>query len=184
MANSIDEIIENCVERHGLEVTDNNKEMYEEFLKRQLLAHPEYDLNQQAPNPGKRIFPYLNLMGNKLMLFSYLDAETSIIAGYKGNTKIKKVESIDDWYLLRPAELGAGALPQGGTPSRKTDITFFSLYISVMQEHTKYGFPSWGELIDELGFDSELNSHFKGLISYDKVLNSHSPTPITQDFRR
>lgn len=188
MRNTISDMIRACEENYGLEVSDNNRNKYVGFLERQLKSHPEYDLNLRTPHPNKKIFSYLNLMRDKLLLFSYLIGETSIVAGYKGHTEERRVRSIDDLYLLRPSELGGtiGGDLEGIERSRKmalrqTDRNLLSLYWLFRINHSNYKhfWPSWGNMIDELGKDKEVIKYFKQKITYKMVKKCKSPNPLT-----
>lgn len=129
MTNNIDSVIWNCERTYGLNVTEENKDKFIGFIKRQLRLHKDYDLNFRTS--GKRNpYPYLNHLVNKLYLLSILIGKTSINAGYLDNiverrigwyslgdaktdgtiaheSEIKpKEERYKDLYLLRKAEIG------------------------------------------------------------------------------
>lgn len=165
MLNTINDVIIAWEEKYGLKTTNRNKDIG--FLERQLKAHPDYDLNKQTPHPIMKIFPYLNLMRDKLLLFYYLIGETIIIAGYKDhevkrrigwytpgdkrpdgciaeNWELKpKEERKEDLYLLRISELGCVRGDIGiierlkKIDLKKTDKHLFSVYNLFQVNHSR-----------------------------------------------
>jgi len=187
MVNTLEDVINVCKERYGLEVNNKNKDKYTQFLKRQLNAHIKYNINEKIPardNP----FPYFSLMVSKLKLFSYLVGETKITAGYEGYTRKKRINSVKDLYLLRPSELGgtiSGSLKSHEQAvrrkSRNTDkklcslYTSFQNYIQKNKSINKQVWSNWGDAVEELGQDKEVVRYFGREIKYEMVLNCPSP---------
>ena len=100
MVATLEDMINVCKERYGLEVNNKNKDKYIQFLKRQLDAHSEYGINERIQARDNLPFSYFdlmvskfNLMVSKLQLFSYLIGETKIIVGYEGHTKEKRIKA-------------------------------------------------------------------------------------------
>lgn len=114
MLDTIDDVIERCKNRFGLVVVDQdrgiqdgieeNKSKFVDFLVRYFESHTDYYLNQHTKNNNH--YPYQTLMNDILFLFSIMDGQTPVIAGYMGHEEEKRMQSVMDLYLLRPAELG------------------------------------------------------------------------------
>ena len=180
MANTLDDVIKTCVYRHQLAITPATRNKYLAFLQRQLSRHPEYDLNFRAPRAKKNPYPTLNLMVDKLLLFSYLIGEIPIIAGYKDHAERRQIISANDLYLLRLTEIGhAGQSYATRGILRQTDRRLYDLAARFTNHKSRYGFHSWGEAIDELGQDEEVVRYFGQQITYAMVRNCKSPNPLT-----
>lgn len=212
MLDTIDDVIERCKNGYGLVVVDQNtgiqegieenKSKFVDFVVRHLKAHPDYNLNQRTKNNNH---PYKTLMSHILFLFSIMDGQTPVIAGYMGHTEEKRMQSVMDLYLLRPAELGAivGGDREAEASIKKhydrlTDERLFSLYTSFAVRHYRnHNFPNWGSAINDLGTDKEVFNHLTqdeekvrafeettnikitDYITYQMVLKCHSPNPLT-----
>lgn len=176
--NTLDDVIKECQEKYVLGVTERNRSKYVAFLQRQLKAHPDYNLNFRT-EATKNPFPYFNLIVDKLLLFSYLIGETPIIAGYKEHTEVKRIKSIRDLYLLRPAEMGYGRRASKSALMRRTDRRLFDLCHRFYNKKNIFKSQNWGEAIDELGRDIVVIRHFGQKITYDMVKSCPSPNPLT-----
>jgi len=194
----IDDIIERCRKQYGLVVIDKgtkpNKSEFVDFNVRHLETHPDYDLNHGYRGQHK----YRNLMRNILFLFSIMNGQTTVIAGYQGHGEEKRMQSVMDLYLLRPSELGYDT---GGdielSKIRRTDAKLLSLLTSITGQHRNNHFPNWSTLINELGMDERVFEHLTqdkekvrayeketGITITDRITNEMvkkcpSPTPMT-----
>lgn len=167
MINTINDVVRAREEKYELKTTNKNRDEDIGFLERQLNTHPNYDLNKRNLKGQLNPFPYLNLMRDKLLLFSYLTGETPIIAGYKDHEVKRRIgwytsgdkrldgsivkrwelkpikERKKDLYLLRPSDLGCvhGNLEDieksRKTDLKKTDEHLFSLYNLFQVNHSR-----------------------------------------------
>lgn len=189
MPKSLDDVIQACRDKYELAAEGKVREKYIHFLERQLQAHPEYDINKKSgeldfglegeskphSDSGNNYFPYFNLMLNKLLLFSYLAGDTPIIAGQEGDTRKERISSAKDLYLLKGRELGAS-----DAKKNRTDSRLFRLYGRINNKSNYYGFPDWGDCIDELGRDREVVIHFGQRIDYNMVKECHSRKAVAK----
>ncbi|MBW2989348.1 hypothetical protein KY358_03450 [Candidatus Woesearchaeota archaeon] len=182
MPKTLDDVIETYEKKYGLKVTKKNKVKYKRFLGRQLKEHKGYNLNEKKDYHYRKVFPYMNLMVDRLLLFSYLIGETPIVAGNVLKTEVKKIQGVEDLYLLRPAEVGETHYDRKykdkGGMKNKTDDRLFKLYGRI--RNTKKLGGNWGETIDDLGKDKEVSRHFGQRIDYNMVLACPSPNTLTQ----
>jgi hypothetical protein len=178
-----EEILKTANKRYGLEVTDDNREKYTQFLKRRerkyLKEHEGYDLDVtiQSNKGVKSPFLYRKLLADELMLFSYFIGESAIISGQIGKTRRKKVQSISDLYLFRNNEIGLGNGPHA--TENRTDITIISLYRSFTNNSHKFPgiYPTRSKAFDEIGKDPGVVKCLGQEISNDIVNRTPSPNP-------
>lgn len=188
--NTLEDVVKGCKEEFKIK----NDNIYLPFLKRQETRERSrnwsYDLDFIDTGINKP--HYFHMMVCKLMLFSYLSGITGIRAGYNADLekgiKAKKVnrriKSVNDLYLLRPAEF-MGATKNNISPEerkrikemRQTDKRLCKLYnIFTSRAYKKETvWQKWGEVIDELGHDDFLHNYFGVRISYSMVKRCPSP---------
>lgn len=190
---SIEDVIKDCESRYHINFDD--PEYYLGFISRQLKQNKDYKLNSRdEPFSTSTRHPYVAILSDNLLLFSYITGKNIIIAGYKGAEQEKKILSVSDLYLLRPAEIGS----TGGSLSYEdrirsselmiTDQRLWRLYVTIRgrKKYLKeiYGInaKNWNETITELGQDEEVIRHFGQIISYEMVQKCHSPNPYVYDY--
>jgi len=184
---TIDDIIDACKnEKYGLNITDENRSMYHDFLTRhkELVkykikkAKPDADLNDKKTK--EHIF---YLLRDLTLTFAYLMGDLPITAGWKDDqedhTKTKRIKSVKDLYLLRRSEIGFGR--EGKEAKRKTDQNLYALVGRCYGHRKRLGYGAWGDLIDEAGKDKYVVERYGKEITNQMVRESHSENELTFD---
>ena len=105
MMNTIEDVVRICEKRHELRVKKESRPSILGFLRRDLALNPWYDLDYHT-NAKHHAFPIMNILVDKLLLFSYLTGRSEIIVGSRERPEGKLITSALDLYLLRPSTVG------------------------------------------------------------------------------
>jgi len=139
MGHSIDDVIEACRVEFRLEVTDENKRQYANFLRSQLKKHPEYDLDAKPRN--SHIYHHLELLAHKLKIFAYLTRQEGVRERLCDDEKI--LETDESLRLLRI---------MGNSSGMWGDDNACRIYLqSGRAKKRDPDLPSYKEIIDEIG---------------------------------
>ena len=174
----LERILEAYEKKFGLKV-GRLKTKYIRFLERQLEAHPEYDLEYHHPKGrggGVTRNPWINLLADKLLLFSYMLGEALIVVkkgrkrmiGRFSNGNLKPVEKrAEDLVLLSYKSMGYGRYKE-----KRTDARLCQLLARQNCRRDKPCFKEkyqdWRSIIDELGRDQEVRKYFGREVSYER----------------
>lgn len=159
MPNTIEDVVSECIGRYGLEVTDENNELYHDFLKRQLEAHEDYNLNFDVSQINIPNYPFVNLLSDKLYLFSVLIRQSRVrVDEFAEDTE---TELIDTDEKLNGLKLG------GSVSDSWIDSNLHRLYIRRRRKAKKYGTMTYTEIIDELGKDPKVVEIWGRELSYN-----------------
>lgn len=161
MAYRLEEIIDFCEKGHGVLFKDRTTLI--NFLRMQLINHKDYRSN------SKNNYFYFEILADKLLLFSYLIGKTSIVLGRGDDVRLCKIESIQDFYLLKSAE------PRFILDRSQVDPALANLFLRInnrKKKKTKYNLQTWKEHIDELGKCQEVIKYFGRAITYENVKSS------------
>ncbi|MBI2650163.1 hypothetical protein HYX04_02510 [Candidatus Woesearchaeota archaeon] len=175
---TLDGVIEEALKTSRIRIGKAKRAQYLDFLKRQLKTHPHYNINSQNESSRKNIFPYSDLLVDKLLVFSYLLGEISIVNGYDGNVGKRRIKDISDLYLLKGVEIEPRRqLYVRLGLAKAVDISLNKLYKRVEYRHKKLDrgkFPNWSKIIDELGREPAVKAYFKKEITYKMVTDTPS----------
>ena len=175
----LEKVLETYEEQFGFS-TDRLKSKYIGFLERQLESHPEYDLEYKrvkGKGQGATAYPWLNLMIDKLLLFSYMIGEAPILASIgnkrrigrdkKGKLKPIKERALDLRFLSGKS-LGENTKHK----KNRTDIRLYRMYCRQVNRKYKPAYEnhhqSWRSIIDELGQDPEVMKYFGRPAFYER----------------
>jgi len=189
MVNSLNDILEYCKDKYKLTASTGDNEFYISFLQRQEVREKtrNHDYNLDFKTSKNRGFGrYFKEMADKLLVFAYLSGRKEIIAGYNGNTEIKRISSVDDLYLLRPAEIGRQSKENEDFTysiplERRTDLRLYHLITRISKRKSVLKTQNWSETINEICKDEEVIKHFCQEIDYKMILASKSPNPLTHN---
>ena len=188
MAQSLESVLEHFKNKYALDLDGTNRSFYLSFLQRQEAReksmHTDYNLESRRSDNRRVGKPYFNVMVDKLLLFSYLTGKMEIIAGYNDNAEIKRIESINNLYLLRPAEIGRQTRQNEDFSYRmptekRTDLVLYHLISRIISRKQRSKTQNWPEMINELAEDEGVIDHFGQKINYQMVLKCKSPNPLT-----
>ncbi|MBW2999528.1 hypothetical protein KY339_02545 [Candidatus Woesearchaeota archaeon] len=178
MEKGLEKVLETYEEQFGFS-TEGLKEKYIGFLERQFELHPEYDLEYKrvkGRGRGATEYPWLNLIIDKLLLFSYMIGEAPILASrgnvrFIGRHKNKKLKPIEE----RAVDLrffSGKAMGEGKHKKNRTDKRLYRLYARQLNRKYKPAFKgnhqSWRDIIDELGQDIEVMKYFGRRVTYER----------------
>ncbi|HLF55028.1 MAG TPA: hypothetical protein VI612_04885 [Candidatus Nanoarchaeia archaeon] len=157
---TIDDVVKECQSTYQLAVTDQNKEKYAAFVKRQSRKHKLDDQKN------------FTLLVDKLMLFSYLIRQSSVeVRGFDTKIVIDKDEKLP---ALRV---------RGHGPYLWDDNTLYSIYARREYNHIAHKLPRYTAIIDELGRDTEVVAIWGRRLSYDKDVGRKLDSPRTKAFK-
>ena len=171
----LEEILDLCKEEHSLNI-NNNRESAIGFLQRQLKLHQEYNLGYHRGGNGLTLYPWINLLVDKLLLRSYINGDMQITVSDGTNRNIGKSENIlkpieeraEDLVLLAPTTFGYTA----EYIKNRTDMRLYHLFTRHNVRRYKPCFmktyQNWGDLIDEIGRDKETVKYFGRVIRYKR----------------
>src|SRR3989344_3540483 len=145
---SLDDVIGEAQEHYGLAVTEQNHSLYQGFLKRQQYKH-HYNLERRTSGGTK---PYVDLLIDSLLLFSYLMRE-----------RITKDETGQDTRLDSEEKLH---LLQTPGEDRTSDSRLRTLYTRRRVARQRFRMPTYVELVDEIGSDPEVRKLWGRKITY------------------
>ena len=171
---TIDDIISVYENHFKFEVSDGNRDNYRAFLERQLQTHSEIDLEfERERGRGRGITKHLwvNLLVDKLLLFSYIIGNTPIVVDLEGNERrIGRYEG----HNLKPINERANdlILLSGASKQKMTDKKLRHLYVNLTRRKytgtLKEKMQTWTDLINEIGKDPSVIEYFGGVISYQR----------------
>jgi len=150
---------------YKLEINIKNGKRYTGFLKRQLDAHPDYNIGHRpAKNRITNIFPYRNLMVDKLLIFLYLMGERKVkgeFLGYNGKyIKYPEGTPLDTDEKLR-------LLKQQGVHQLMWDDSDLGRMFSRRRTgKSRFGMLGYAEVINEVGRDPEVKELWGREITY------------------
>lgn len=156
---TLDEIIASAKRDYGLSVTETNLPPFKSFLKRQMRAHPEYDLEFKPAPRAHRI--YVDLLVDKSLLFAYLFRQRAV---YQDGTETV-LDSDEKLALLKayPSDLPSW-------PDRRLAC----IYTRRSSACHKYGQDSlmlYVQIINEVGKDPAVVSLWGKEIQYEREIS-------------
>jgi hypothetical protein len=174
----LEKVLETYESTFGLS-TERKKAMYVGFLERQFKLHPEYDLEYKRPKGkgrGTTAYPWLNLIIDKLLMFSYMIGEAPILASRR---KVKCIGRHKDGKLKPVKEravdlrlFSGKAMGEGKHKSNRSDMKLYRLYARQVNRKYKPTFENhhqnWRSIIDELGRDIEVMKYFGRRVTYER----------------
>lgn len=155
---TLEDVVRIAQENHGLNVTEENRPKYIGFIQRQLDLH-KYDLNERAPkvplaNNNAVYFLYLNLVGDKLLLFARLIREERVTDEFYDETILDSDEKLK--------------LLQAKTREEWTDERLKNLYRRRDRNKIRYKLMRYTEIIDDIGKDRDVVEIWGRELSYEK----------------
>lgn len=167
MSNNLDDVINLCIERN-LEVNDENKGLSVEFLQDQLKKHPEHKLDFVDDSVRDYKFPYVDLLADKLLIFSYLTRRKEVQINYY-SLETTSLDSDDKLHLLKVV-----------SPKTESwdDMNLFNLYTRRNKGYKKYGMQDYKQIIDEIGAHPKVVEMWGRELTYDKDVYFRQPKRI------
>ncbi len=150
----IEDIIGECAHAYKLDINPENKETYDAFIERQLAKAPE-----------KIDKAYKSLLTDKLLLFAYLIGEKPV---HESRTRPPvKIKRIDQLHFLRI---------RGFDTMVWDDAILGQINCRRTYGKSRYGFPTYVEIIDELGEEPAVIKKWKRKITYKDDIRMNTPT--------
>ncbi|MBW3022828.1 hypothetical protein KY308_01880 [Candidatus Woesearchaeota archaeon] len=160
MPNTLDDVVKLCREKYTLKVDRGNTKKYNAFLVRQQERH---GYNIQAEKNGQ--FVFLNLLADKLFMFSVLIRQTPISDEY-GN--IHLVDTDDKLVLLRA---------KGTSGYLWDDKRLFTIYQRL--DRARASEVRYLPLIDEIGRDPEVAKIWGRNLNYNDDIGKSRKKRLT-----
>ena len=142
-----------------------DREEYGSFLEEQLDLHREYDLRlnkNETRRRGLTSYPWVNLLVDRVLIFSYLVGDRSITVE---DGEEKTINEVEDLTLLTPSSVGVGA-----KENKRNDSFLLALYFRINNRRYSPPFNEnyqyWGTTIDELLGDDSVVEHLGKRVYY------------------
>jgi len=91
---TLQSIIKRTETTHKIKLNNNNLDYYYNFMSRQMEAHKEYDPNLACSTGKTNVYPYRQLLIDKVLLFSVLSRKTQIRDETDGFTFVDSEEKL------------------------------------------------------------------------------------------
>jgi hypothetical protein len=142
MPNTLEGVIDYCINTYGLEVMPHDRNQYLDALKRHPQSINGCDLNTSNGSLSHPSCIFQKHLADYLILYSYLAGLTPIILG-KG--KKKKIQTYADLKLLSMQNVGASS------KRKRTDLLLARTYGRIQQRNYDHDFPTTPEIFDQIG---------------------------------
>jgi len=162
---TLETVLRQCQEEYGLQVELENHKDYLNFLQEQQNTY-HYNLSYQ-PKP-KSFYLYLNLLVDKLYLFSCLIRQTKVCGRIREKTGRKEIQDYEHGTILDSWEKLFLMRAMGSTDTWD-DQKLRQIYIRRNTNKKFYGLEcSYVQIIDELGQQQKIKEIWGGTLNYQE----------------